>query len=152
MNAEADRHDSPLPLACVIVERGQGRVVLVKRRDSPETWVIPSGAVRYGESAEDSARRTVMDEVGVSVLLTELLGVYSQTARSPEVHGLTAAYIGRSREPLVAGGQAGDVREFPLDSLPNLGPDHERILRDYAHFKDTGARPRPTPDGEPTIS
>ncbi len=152
MSTEAGRRDNPLPTACVIVERGQGLVVLIKRHDPPETWALPNGAVHYGESAEDAARRTVMDDTGVSVLLTELLGVYSQPGRVPGVHCLTATYVGRSRDPLLAGGQASDVREFALDSLPDLALDHERILRDYAHFKDTGARPRPTPDGEPTIS
>ena len=152
MNAEAVGQANPLPTACVIVERGQGRVVLVKRREPPATWALPAGPVTYGESAEDAGRRIVMDDTGVSVLRTELLGVYSQPSRGPETHRLTAAYIGRSRDPLLAGGQAAEVAEFSLESLPDLGPDHERLLRDYAHFKDTGARPRPTPDGEPTIS
>lgn len=152
MSAEADGQDNPLPTACVIVERGQGRVVLVKHPDSAASWALPNGAVHYGESAEDAARRTVMNDTGVSVLLTELLGVYSQPGRSPGVHCLTATYIGRSRDPLIAGGKAVDVGEFSLDSLPDLTLDDGRTLRDYAHFKDTGARPRPTPDGEPTIS
>ena len=152
MSAEAGGQDNPLPMACAIIERGQGRVVLIKRSDSAAAWALPNDAVHHGESAEDAARRTAMDDAGVSVLLTELLGVYSQPGQRPGRTCVTATYIGRSRGPLLAGGEAIDVRDFPVDSLPDLASGHERILRDYAHFKDTGARPRPTPDGEPTIS
>ena len=143
---------NPFPTVDVIIERGQGLVVLIKRKNPPHGWALPGGFVDYGESTEDAARREVMEETGVSVLLTELLAVYSQPKRDPRFHTLSVTYIGRSRDPLKAGDDAGEVREFALDDLPELAFDHERILRDYAHFKETGARPRPTPDGEPTIS
>jgi len=152
MSTEAASPRNPFPTVDVIVERGQGRVLLIKRRNPPLEWALPGGFVDYGESTEDAARREVMEETGVSVLLTELLGVYSQPDRDPRFHCLSIAYIGRSRDLVSAGDDANEVREFSLDDLPDLAFDHERILRDYAHFKDTGARPRPTPDGEPTIS
>jgi len=152
MSAESKDPRNPFPTVDVIVERGQGRVLLIKRRNPPLGWALPGGFVDYGESVEDAGRREVMEETGVSVLLTELLGVYSQPNRDLRFHSLSVTYIGRSRDPICAGGDAVDVREFDLEALPDLVFDHERILRDYAHFKDTGARPRPTPDGEPTIS
>jgi 8-oxo-dGTP diphosphatase len=152
MGSEASDPRNPFPTVDIIVERGQGRVLLIKRRNPPEGWALPGGFVDYGESTEDAARREVLEETGVSVLLTELLGVYSQPDRDPRFHCLSVTYVGRSRDPIEAGDDAAEVGEFALDALPPLAFDHERILRDYAHFKDTGAKPRPTPDGEPTIS
>ncbi|MCO4771582.1 MAG: NUDIX hydrolase [Deltaproteobacteria bacterium] len=136
---------NPFPTVDVVVERGNGCVLLVRRTNPPLGWALPGGFIDYGEAAEAAARREVEEEAGVTVLLTDLLGVYSDPDRDPRHHTLTVVYIGRSRDPVTAGDDAAEVREFPLDSLPELAFDHARILRDYQHFKATGVLPRPTP-------
>jgi ADP-ribose pyrophosphatase YjhB (NUDIX family) len=137
---------NPFPTVDVIVERGDGRVLLVRRSSPPLGWALPGGFVNYGESTEDAARREVAEETGVAVLLTELLGVYSRPDRDPRHHTLTVCYIGRSRGAVKAGDDAAEVQEFSLDALPDdLAFDHGQILRDYRHFKETGALPRPSP-------
>lgn len=142
----SDAPRNPFPTVDVIVERGDGRVLLVQRLNEPKGWALPGGFIDYGESAENAARREVREEAGVSVLLTDLLGVYSNPNRDPRHHTLTVVYIGRSRDDLSAGDDAAEVREFSLDDLPaDLAFDHAQILRDYRHYKDTGAPPRPSP-------
>ncbi len=142
----SDAPRNPFPTVDVIVERGDGRVLLVQRLNEPKGWALPGGFIDYGESAENAARREVREEAGVSVLLTDLLGVYSHPNRDPRHHTLTVVYIGRSRDDLSAGDDAAEVREFSLDDLPaDLAFDHAQILRDYRHYKDTGAPPRPSP-------
>ena len=136
---------NPFPTVDVIVERGNGNVLLVQRTNPPLGWALPGGFIDYGEAAETAARREVTVETGVSVLLTDLLGVYSAPERDPRHHTLTIVYIGRSRDPAQAGDDAADVQEFALDALPEMAFDHDRILRDYQHFKVTGVLPRPTP-------
>jgi len=136
---------NPFPTVDVIVERGEGHVLLVQRTNPPLGWALPGGFIDYGESSEEAARREVTEETGVSVLLTDLLGVYSAPDRDPRHHTLTVVYVGRSRDAVSAGDDAAEVREFALDALPDLAFDHARILRDYQHFKATGVLPRPTP-------
>ena len=136
---------NPFPTVDVVVERGQGRVLLVRRTNPPFGWALPGGFIDYGESAEDAARREVVEETGVSVLLTDMLGVYSDPARDPRHHTMTVVYIGRSRDPVQAGDDAAEVEEFALDALPELAFDHAQILRDYQHYKATGVLPRPRP-------
>ena len=152
MSPEDGQQRNPAPTVDVIVERNEGRVLLIKRKNPPLAWALPGGFVDYGECTEDAARREVFEETGVTVLLTELLGVYSQPTRDPRLHTLSVTYIGRSRDPFNAGDDALEVREFSLQDLPNLAIDHERILRDYAHFRETGVRPRPAPPTESTLS
>ena len=135
---------NPFPTVDVIVERGDGRILLVRRSNPPLGWALPGGFIDYGEPAEDAARREVVEETGVSVLLTDLLGVYSAADRDPRHHTLTIVYIGRSRDPVAAGDDAAEVAEFAVDALPTMAFDHERIVRDYAHFKATGVLPRPS--------
>jgi len=143
--ASAGTPRNPFPTVDVIVERGEGRILLVRRSNPPLGWALPGGFIDYGEPAEDAARREVTEETGVSVLLTDLLGVYSAPERDPRHHTLTVVYIGRSRDPLVAGDDAAEVAEFAVDALPTMAFDHARIIRDYAHFKATGVLPRPAP-------
>jgi len=137
------RPRNPFPTVDVIVERGDGRVLLVERRNEPRGWALPGGFVDYGESTEAAARREVLEETGVQVLLTDLLGVYSAPDRDPRHHTLTVVYVGRSRDAVRPGDDAAGVGEFTLDALPPLAFDHARILRDYAHWKATGVLPRP---------
>lgn len=134
---------NPFPTVDVVVERGDGRILLIRRSNPPSGWALPGGFVDYGESTEDAARREVLEEAGITVLLTELLGIYSRPDRDPRFHTLSVTYVGRSREPLRAGDDAEEAREFELDELPELAFDHAQILRDYIHFKETGEKPRP---------
>ncbi len=136
---------NPFPTVDVVVERGDGRILLIRRTNPPLGWALPGGFIDYGEQAEDAARREVLEETGVSVLLTDLLGVYSAPDRDPRHHTLTVVYVGRSRDAVVAGDDAAEAAEFSLDKLPEMAFDHGRILRDYAHFKATGVLPRPEP-------
>ncbi len=136
---------NPFPTVDVIVERGEGKILLVRRSNPPLGWALPGGFIDYGEPAEDAARREVLEEAGVSVLLTDLLGVYSAPDRDPRHHTLTVVYIGRSRDAVQAGDDAAEVAEFAIDALPEMAFDHARIIRDYAHLKATGVLPRPAP-------
>jgi 8-oxo-dGTP diphosphatase len=145
MGSEGSTPRNPFPTVDVIVERGDGRILLVRRRNPPLGWALPGGFIDYGEASEDAARREVLEEAGVSVLLTDLLGVYSAPDRDPRHHTLTVVYVGRSRDAMVAGDDAAEVAEFAVDALPEMAFDHARIIRDYAHFKATGVLPRPAP-------
>lgn len=136
----------PAATVDVVIERGDGRIVLIARAHPPLGWALPGGFIDAGESAEDAARREVREECGIDVLLTDLLGVYSHPDRDPRRPTLSVVYVGRSREPLSAGDDAAAAREFTLTELPEpLAFDHAQILRDYRHWRATGQCPRPTP-------
>lgn len=136
---------NPFPTVDVIIERGDGKIVLIHRRNSPQGWALPGGFIDYGERAEAAARREVREECGVDVVLTDLLGVYSAPDRDPRHHTMSIVYVGRSKDLLDPGDDAGMAREFGMEDLPDLVFDHAQILRDYRHWRATGAPPRPSP-------
>jgi ADP-ribose pyrophosphatase YjhB (NUDIX family) len=52
-------------------------VLLTKRSDIP-VWCLPGGGVDAGESVAQTAVREVLEETGIKVQLTRLVGVYSR--------------------------------------------------------------------------
>jgi 8-oxo-dGTP diphosphatase len=70
----ADPTGKPSIAAAVIV-RGR-RALLVRRRvrEGSLSWQFPAGEVELGESYEDAAVRETLEEVGLRVVSTELLG------------------------------------------------------------------------------
>ncbi|MFQ5535649.1 MAG: NUDIX hydrolase, partial [Sphingomonadales bacterium] len=68
--------DKPLVGVGVVIRRG-GEILLVRRGKPParHSWSIPGGVQRLGETVADTARREVLEETGLTVDLTEFLGV-----------------------------------------------------------------------------
>jgi 8-oxo-dGTP diphosphatase len=89
--------------------------------------------VDYGETCEAAAVREAREETGLEVVLTGLLGVYSDPARDPRGHTLSVVYTAQALNPheLIAGDDAGQALFFTLDALPPLAFDHGCIVQDF---------------------
>lgn len=68
-----------LGAASVIID-GAGRVLLVRHNYGRRNWEIPGGGSEPGESAEETARREVREEVGVEIEIAAVSGVYWEAA------------------------------------------------------------------------
>ncbi len=62
----------------------EGKALLVKRSKDPLAgrWVIPGGAVEWGETLIDAVKREVLEETGVRVLPKELILVFDRIDRA----------------------------------------------------------------------
>lgn len=125
---------NPFPTVDIVLYRpGQG-VLLIERRNPPHGWALPGGFIDYGEGAEQAAVREALEETGLAVRLTGLLGVYSDPARDPRFHTLSVVFTAEAdgEDVPLAGDDAGQARFFPLDALPqNVAFDHRRIVGDF---------------------
>jgi 8-oxo-dGTP diphosphatase len=115
-----------------IVE-GQMRVLLVKRAIPPfeKEFALPGGFVHEDESLEDAARRELVEETGTKDVYLEQLYSFGDVGRDPRGRVVTVAYyalIARDKSPLLAGSDAAEAQWFPVDDLPQLAFDHERIV------------------------
>jgi ADP-ribose pyrophosphatase YjhB (NUDIX family) len=67
-----------LRLGCsaIIFDEARQKVLLTKRTDNGQ-WCLPGGAMEAGESVTECCLREVLEETGLRVRLTRLVGVYS---------------------------------------------------------------------------
>jgi 8-oxo-dGTP diphosphatase len=137
---------NPKPTTDVIVEV-KGGIVLIERRDEPKGFAIPGGFVNEGEPVELAAIREMKEEIGIDVVLTDLLYVYSDPSRDPRHHTLTTVFVGRPRnrkDVPKAGDDAKALRVVDPAKPPKLAFDHAKILEDYTAWKKgRGKRPDP---------
>jgi len=118
-----------LPGAGVFVHR-DGKLLLQKRRDNG-CWAGHGGCVELGETVEETARRELFEETGLTANSLELLGVFSgrelfYTYPNGDMVGyVSIEYLcgDFSGAPLTETDETTDLRWFSLDALPeNISP------------------------------
>jgi 8-oxo-dGTP diphosphatase len=119
-----------MALAVVLqVREGVLRVLLWQRAKDPYAgcWALPGGYLSPGEQLEKSIRRHLAAKVDVRELShLEQLETLSDPDRHPGEWQLATAYLGlvpADVDPAVPE----DTAWHPLDSLPRMAFDHERV-------------------------
>jgi ADP-ribose pyrophosphatase YjhB (NUDIX family) len=112
-------------VGALIVENG--RVVLIKRGKAPllGEWSIPGGMLELGETLRQGAEREAMEETGLVVRATELLGVFDRVV--PDADGkIVYHYVlidflcERISGDLHAGADAADAKWFTPEEVAKL--------------------------------
>ncbi len=133
---------TPLLAADAIIELIDqvGRpIVLIERANPPYGWAIPGGFVDVGETIEKAAVREALEEVSLEVELKALLGLYSNPARDPRNHTVTAVYVAEAHGLPIAADDAKNCQIFlPKDIPEQLAFDHDLVLADYLKFRKQG--------------
>jgi ADP-ribose pyrophosphatase YjhB (NUDIX family) len=73
---QAPAVNSIVPAANAIVVNDLGELLLIRRTDN-DRWSLPGGALEVGESLIDCAVRETLEETGVHVEVTGLVGIYT---------------------------------------------------------------------------
>lgn len=117
----------------VIIETGDGGVVLIERNNPPPGWALPGGFVDYGETLEDAAVREAREETSLDVRLVRQFHAYGALGRDPRQHNVTVVYVARPvGGALRARDDARCAGVFTRDALPSpIAFDHADILGDY---------------------
>src|SRR5258707_4597380 len=118
--------DRPLVgVGAIIVDAG--RVALVKRGKAPllGEWSIPGGMLELGETVRQGVEREALEETGLVVRATELLGVFDRVvlddAKQCQYHYvLIDFFCERVSGDLHAAGDAVDARWFTADEIATL--------------------------------
>lgn len=107
-------------------------VLLIKRGIEPfkDHWAFPGGFIKMDEDAETGARRELREETSLETAHIEQFGCFSEVNRDPRERVITIAYYALVKKSEVVGGDdASEAHWFPIDNVPPLAFDHDRILR-----------------------
>jgi ADP-ribose pyrophosphatase len=123
-------------VGALIVE--DGRVVLIKRGKAPllGEWSIPGGMLELGETLKQGAEREALEETGLVVRATELLGVFDRVVPDAEgkiiYHYVLIDFLCEMISgDLQAGADAADAQWFTPEDIVKLplAEDTAEVIR-----------------------
>ncbi len=116
-------------------DEGRWRVLLIRRANEPYAghWALPGGFLDVGrEDLETCARRELMEETAIAAPSSlRLLGVWSDPARDPRGHVISAVWLALFDWPPPrprAGDDAAHARWLAVDERIPLAFDHRQIV------------------------
>ena len=120
---------------CVIFgfDGSELQVLLIERGIEPfkGKWAFPGGFLNMDETAGEGALRELKEETGLENAYIEQFNTYSDPGRDPRERVITIAHYALVRIQEVKGGDdAAKAQWFPIDEVPQLAFDHDKILRD----------------------
>lgn len=108
-------------------------VLLIKRGAEPfqNSWALPGGLVLEDESLEAAVKRELKEETSVKIDYLEQLYTFGKPGRDPRNRVVSVSYFGLVRPrnfQIQADTDADDAQWFPIDDLPKLAFDHQKIF------------------------
>ena len=111
-----------------VIERDGG--YLLAHRCDIDWWNLAGGGLEYGETVEEGLAREVREEIGASIDIVRLVGVYSK----PRKRELVLTFLCRLAEGSPEPGTSDEVSEvawfLPAEFPGNLLPKHRERLED----------------------
>ena len=112
-------------------------IVLIQRLNPPHGTALPGGFMDIGETIETCLKREMREEIGLDVEIQALLGLYSDPARDPRFHTVSAVYICKANALPKAGDDAKSTKVVRLDDImqEQFVFDHQQIMKDYLKYR-----------------
>ena len=123
-------HDRLLIAGAGVFVHKDGKLLMQKRKDNG-CWADHGGCIELGETAEETAKRELFEETGLTALSLELVGIFSGKEllytypNGDMVSIVSIVYLCEnfSGEPITQTNETTDLRWFGLDNLPkNISP------------------------------
>ena len=118
------------PCACALVTNDAGQLLLIKRASEPWKgyWDIPGGFCDPGEHPITAAERETLEETGLSVRVTDFVGIWlapydDPTTDEPPKETMDVFYEARLEGGDVGHPDPGEVQELGWFSPEELPPE-----------------------------
>lgn len=134
-------HLAPVPCGDAAVFDEEGRILLIQRADD-ELWAMPGGAFEMGETAAEGVAREALEEAGVVVEVTDLVGVYDSRLCGSRASVQLFQFVFLCRvtgwAEATTPQEVLEVGWFTEDDLPPLSPGHTVRVPDAFRFRHDG--------------
>lgn len=127
--------------AVTVIADNNNRILLQKRKTtSYGMWGLPGGLMELGESTEDTARREVYEETGLTIGKLHLIDIlsgpdnYIKIPNGDEFYAVTVAYYTYDTEGelLIDESESLELKYLDLDDLPeNMVKSHRTIINKF---------------------
>lgn len=113
---------------------GKLKVLLIRRNEEPydNYWALPGYFVREDEALNEAAQRVLLEVTGLENVYLEQVRTFGTPGRHNFGRVITVAYYSLIKiadfSPRAAG-VAQEITWHPVEDIPKLAFDHERILR-----------------------
>jgi 8-oxo-dGTP diphosphatase len=135
MTPKDDFERPSLAVDCVVfgLDEGDLKIVLIQRGLKPYQgkWALPGGFVHIHESLDEAAVRELREETGIKDVFLEQLYTFGDVNRDPRERVVTVAYyalVNLYDHEIRATTDAKNVAWFPVEDIPDLPFDHNRIV------------------------
>lgn len=114
---------APLVAVAAVISDSEGHILLVRRGENPGKglWCLPGGYVESDETLDAAIEREIMEETGLEVSVSTVVGVWSFFHDSKQLSGASIIYraemAGGSLRP---GGDSTEVRWASRRELVDL--------------------------------
>lgn len=107
-------------------------MLLARRVEAPARgrWALPGGFVGAREDPAATVTRKLKEKAGVPPIYLEQLRTYADPRRDPRGWLPSIAYLALVPADLLPADPPADAAWHPVDGLPRLAFDHERIVTD----------------------
>ena len=118
----------------------RGRILMQQRTYPYGKWGLPGGIMELGESTEETARREVLEETGLTLGAMELFGVYSGQGylcvaqNGDEYYVVCTVYLTREYTGTLRVNDSESLAFdwFGIDALPaDIPRTHREMISDY---------------------
>ncbi|SDS51289.1 ADP-ribose pyrophosphatase YjhB, NUDIX family [Paenibacillaceae bacterium GAS479] len=130
--------------AVVLINDGSNRILLQKRMQHPVgRFGLPGGLMELGESTEETARREVFEETGLTIGTLHLIDVFSgsenyiKTPNGDEFYVVVTAYWSNefTGELRINDAESMSLEFINIEELPqNIPKSHQKIIAKYRHM------------------
>ncbi|HVX23401.1 MAG TPA: NUDIX hydrolase [Acidimicrobiales bacterium] len=152
---------APVDLRCSVLFFRNDTVLLCRRSDRDDVWVLPGGTPGIGEATAAAARREVEEETGLQVAAERVAFVLETSSWDRDRHLIEIVFLGAERDRSAMPRQMEEHLEpvfVPLEDLDKVGlrPPIAGYIRGFARSHNPTAAYlgnvwRPDDDDPPTV-
>jgi len=110
-------------VACAVIIESENKVLLVKEKkeSAKGKFCLPCGKLEFGEELTTCAKREALEEAGIEIEITKLVGIYQRPASKENTNTVFFVFAGRiNKESTEKSYENLEKKYFSLNEIKQL--------------------------------